>query len=399
MLDTSGASDVEVEASAQAFFEANLATHNELGATFSKPVVTPHRGSQTVSVTVDVIVPAYFAGIIGFPQFKFSRESLVIYKTRGVELAMVLDITGSMADPATASGAASKLDSLKAEAKLVVKKLLEPTPGGINTNRVAIAPFSSSVNVGAFRKDIVAKPSLRNDNCVLERPGAGGASDEPITGLSRAITMQSPGWSGDPITPEPGMASGPNMVAKYFCPASTIMPLTNDILRLNTLIEGFKAAGGTAGHIGTAWGWNLISPNFGNIFNGPSTPASYSDTTTVKAVIVMTDGLFNTAYVAGDVSNNELQVGQSNAAFAQLCTNMKAEKIMVFTIGFGLSGSGGTSVSGTQAPTAAELAIARASLLGCATDPASFFDAETPDQLSAAFTAITAQLLALRVSG
>jgi Flp pilus assembly protein TadG len=402
MLDASGASDVEVTAAAQAFFEANLAGHSELGASFSKPVVTPHRGSQTVSVTVDIIVPTYFAGIIGFPQFKFSKESLVIYKTRGVELSMVLDITGSMIDPASSTGATTKLQALQTEAKLIVKKLLDPTPGVINTNRVAIAPFSSSVNVGIYHKDVAVGPSLQKDNCVLERQSATSAaisSDLTMALSSRSNTMQSPGWAGYPPVAEPGADLTPGAQAQYYCPASPIQPLTNDQSRLNSLIDGFKPAGGTAGHIGTAWGWNLISPNFGSLFNGTSTPAAYSDSTTIKAIIVMTDGLFNTAYTSGDVSDNKQQIVQSNDAFAELCTNMKANKILVFTIGFGLSGSGGTTRPGAVPPTTAELATARASLLGCASDPMSFFDAETPAQLTSAFNAIAEQLLALRVSG
>lgn len=100
MLDAAGATDTDVVAKATAFYVANLAEQKDGLARFENLRVTPMRGSQTVGVKVDVVVPTYFASVVGMPEFRFKRESLVVYRTRGVELAMVLDVTGSMSSTA-----------------------------------------------------------------------------------------------------------------------------------------------------------------------------------------------------------------------------------------------------------------------------------------------------------
>jgi Flp pilus assembly protein TadG len=171
VLDVAGATDQDVVDKANAFFAAHLAQHKDLGATFGTPLIVPHRGSQTVNVSVDVIVPTYFAGIVGKPQLTFTRESIVIYRTKGIELAMVLDTTGSMSEN-TKSGSV-KLAVMKKAAKDVVANLLNTTPGTLNTNRVALVPFSASVNVGGYLPQVASGVSVRGDSCVLER--AGGA--------------------------------------------------------------------------------------------------------------------------------------------------------------------------------------------------------------------------------
>jgi Flp pilus assembly protein TadG len=372
MLDAPGATDTDVVDSAKAFYIANLASHTELNANFTNLTVTPHRGSQSVAVTVDINVPTYFAGIIGFSNFTFRRESLVIYKTRAIELAMVLDVTGSMADPVSAASTRSKLDEVKIEAKDLVSKVLSQTAGTLNTNRVALAPFSASVNVGTFYGQVADTGAGGVDTCVVERPGVSRTSDAPMSALTRAGVISGGGGN---------------------CPAPTIQPLTNDAAALTGVIDGFVADGSTAGHIGMAWGWNLISPNFGAIFTGPHTPAAYADTTTIKAVVIMTDGLFNTAYYNGSGASGAQQVTDSNAAFASLCTNMKANNVTIYTIGYGLAGVGAKALS------AADLATARASLLACASDPANFFDVDSQSLLGAAFATINVQLQTLRVAG
>jgi Flp pilus assembly protein TadG len=375
MLDAAGATDADVVAKATAFYAANLADQKDGLAKFENLSITPMRGSQTVAVRVDVVVPTYFAGVVGLDAFRFKRESLVIFRTKGVELAMVLDVTGSMSSSAGSGG--SKIDAMKKAAKGAVKKLLESSSGNINTNRIALAPFSASVNVGSHRKDVADGPSYAKDNCVIERPGSAATSDDPISGASRARVMLSPGYGQPGASPD----------ARYSCPVPAIQPLTNDETLLNTQLDGYAPAGGTAGHIGMAWGWNLISPNFASIFKGSSTPATYTDTSIIKSVVIMTDGLFNTAYKSGDVTPAAGQIPQSNGDFASLCTNMKAAGVIVYTIGFGL-----------EAEAEPGRTLAKTTLANCASKPENFFDTTSDSELDKAFDDIADQLTALRVA-
>jgi Flp pilus assembly protein TadG len=353
VLDVAGATDQDVIDKANAFFAAHLAQHKDLGATFGTPLIVPHRGSQTVNVSVDVIVPTYFAGIVGKPQLTFTRESIVIYRTKGIELAMVLDTTGSMDWPTTSG--ARKIDVMIQAAQNVVTNLLTTSPGVLNTNRIALAPFSASVNVGAYQPHV--GNGAGGDSCVVERAGGASTTDVAITGLTRA--QAHPAGVG-------------------VCPLGVIQPLTTDAVLLNAQIADYKPDGGTAGHIGMAWGWNLISPNFGTIFTGPNTPAAYTDTTVIKAIIIMTDGEFNVQYNGVD----------PNVTFASLCTNMKLKGVKVYTIGFGLG-----------MMTAPKLAMARGVLSGCVANPADYYEAESDAQLVGAFNNIADQLQTLRVAG
>ena len=86
------------------------------------------------------------------------------------------------------------------------------------------------------------------------------------------------------------------------CVTPTIMPLSSDKTALHTTIGTLTANGSTAGHIGIAWGWYMISPNWGGLFPSGSQPAAYGAPHTIKAVILMTDGDFNTDYCKGVIS-------------------------------------------------------------------------------------------------
>ncbi|MCZ9335964.1 hypothetical protein, partial [Klebsiella pneumoniae] len=79
---------------------------------------------------------------------------------------------------------------------------------------------------------------------------------------------------------------------------SPLIPLTSSKTDLKDRISGFSAAGTTGGHIGTAWGWYTIAPNFNSLW--PSSAAgAYNDPNVLKAVIIMTDGEFNVTYCSG----------------------------------------------------------------------------------------------------
>ena len=70
-----------------------------------------------------------------------------------------------------------------------------------------------------------------------------------------------------------------------------------------------------------------------------------------------------------------------------LCDNMKAQQIEIFTVGFAL----------TELP-ASEQAIARATLQHCGTDISHFYESLTLDGLQSSFRSIGMKLSGLRLS-
>jgi hypothetical protein len=179
------------------------------------------------------------------------------------------------------------------------------------------------------------------------------------------------------------------------CPAATILPLSSSKSTLKSRINGLSVAGSTAGHIGMAWGWYSVSPNFNSLWSGaPAGP--YAPEDTLKAVIIMTDGEFNTPYNTGVIARNagsgsggtwdKINQNSTNGdPFSQgeaLCDAMKASGVIVYTVGFQIS-SGGN---------------AAALLAACASSPHHAHLPSSGSDLSEAFAAIGRDITRLRIS-
>src|SRR5262249_6833570 len=78
-------------------------------------------------------------------------------------------------------------------------------------------------------------------------------------------------------------AKGSNIGPSYNCPASPILPLTNDKSAITSAISAMVAGGNTVIPEGIAWGWRVLSPG------APFTEgAAYSDSDTIKFLILLT---------------------------------------------------------------------------------------------------------------
>jgi Flp pilus assembly protein TadG len=181
------------------------------------------------------------------------------------------------------------------------------------------------------------------------------------------------------------------------CPKVKISPLSSDKPALKAEIAKLAAAGSTAGQIGLAWGWYMVSPNFNALWSQTSQkPAPYGGKELMKVVILMTDGAFNTNYCNGVVAKNagsgsgasseHINCDATNGgAFAQaetLCENIKAKGIILYTVGFDV---------GDDA-TATEM------LTTCATDKDHAFFPDTGADLKTAFRAIGQEISSLRIA-
>ena len=79
----------------------------------------------------------------------------------------------------------------------------------------------------------------------------------------------------------PADANGDN-VGECKVPASAeVTPLSSDKQALLAKVAGLTTGGGTAGHLGTAWAWYMLSPKWSSIWSDDSRPGSYSDLTTI----------------------------------------------------------------------------------------------------------------------
>jgi Flp pilus assembly protein TadG len=221
-------------------------------------------------------------------------------------------------------------------------------------------------------------------SCVSERTGSQAYSDA-APGVGAYVGRNYPA----PQRTTPVRSAGNP------CPAATIQPLTSNIDTLTTLVNGLAVTGSTSGQIGLAWGWYTVSDRFNGLWTS-NTAAAYAPTKVLKAVILMTDGEFNTPYCGGVIARNagsgsgnlfdkiacDATNGDPFDQAAQLCTNMKSKGVIVYTVGFSIT-------KGSEAATI---------LSSCATDKDKAFLPQSGADLSNDFQAIGRDITRLRIS-
>lgn len=374
-LDDDSMTDDQIVALTRANFVAAIKSLGVATQTAPTINIVVDRVNSSVKSTSDMTVRSLFGPLVMLPQYvPVARTSKVVYDMKHVELSMVLDITGSM-------NAKNKISDMKAAATDIVDELLTDS---INENsiRISVAPYSASVNAGQYVNSVASvvtsytcswyfgvgcktAAGVGVDTCVIERSGSNALTDVAPIGLDKLAK----------VTTLP--------FGNYMCPDATVIPLSGKSQKdqIKSTINGYVAGGSTAGHIGTAWGWYLLSPSWSSVFPSASAPGAYGDSKVNKTVLIMTDGLFNTSYKSGPASNAATMTNESYSQFQSLCSGMKAKGINIYTVGFDLSDPNALS-----------------QLQTCATSPANFFDAKTGNELKAAFKAIAAKLNTLRVA-
>ncbi len=343
-----GLSDSELQLIAEQYFQANSHEAAHKGVDFGELKVTVDRDKGSVNVEITGSVEASFARIMNVKEIPFSKSSSAIYNIKDIELAMMLDVTGSMRG--------SKLNDLQLAAKDLVNILIQDHSSA-NKTRIGLAPYSAAVNAGSYASAV--SDGVSQDGCVFERDGFNAYTDAvPVPGHFLSAME-------NPRTPSN---------TQYGCPESEVVPLTNDKNLLTRTLDSYRAGGWTAGHLGTAWAWYLVSPEWASIWPVESRPVAYGNKKTIKAVILMTDGAYNTSYKNGPVNR------KSTTQARIICDNMKDEGLVVYSIAF-------------QAP-----ASAKETLQYCALSGKHYFDAENGVQLREAFRDIAIRLTRLRIS-
>ena len=328
--------DDEVRDLAQKFFAANLRQNGRTSATYEALGVEIDRELNLVRLSVDLKLPTTIGVVMGRDKFDIPVRSSAVFDSRNVELSMMLDVSGSMAG--------RRITDLKVAVKDLVDIMLADAEG--TDHKIAYAPFSNAVNAGIYAD--AATGGSGSGSCVSERGGANAFRDK---------NPQIGGYFGRP--------SG-------FCPMAPIMPLSNDRDVLKNAVDAMQVGGMTAGHLGIAWAWYLLSPEWSDFWPADSAPRPYGDRHYAKVAILMTDGQFNRTYVAAN--------GSADEQGRRLCDNMRSSGVTIYTIAF-------------EAPPEA-LPV----LEYCASSPSHFFDARNGAQLRQTFQTIAKRLMGLRLT-
>lgn len=266
---------------------------------------------STIKASAAGSVPAALVQLAGIETIDVGVSSSATFNQDRVEIAMMLDVTGSMRG--------KKIESLKNAANLAVKTIL-PTGRQADPDkvRIALVPYSRGVNAGKHARQATANVSRK---CATERSG------------KYAFTNDSPRKAA--------IGTGSSN-----CPSAAIMPLESNPKLLKKRIDSFRVGGYTSGNVGIAWTWYTLSQQWNGVWPTGSDAKSSGSANVHKYAILMTDGEFNTVYnknksgkyveLNPDNPKSDKSEKLSNKRAVALCKAMKKDKIVIFTIAFDL---------------------------------------------------------------
>ena len=296
--------------------------------------------SGTLTISAKGSIAAGLTTVAGYETLEQSVTSQAAWGTGKLEVAMVLDSTGSMAQY-------NRMVELKKAAKAMLDELELSEEGLV---KIAIVPFDVNVRVANSYK---TASWFKSDwwiswfwnGCLADRDQSNDVSDAAVTHSA--------------ATKYPGALCGSNNL-------KTIQPLTDDFTVLNDKVDSLAPAGNTNITIGMAWGMTILSSQ--EPFTEGVAPGTKDVT---KAIVLMTDG--------DNTANRWTSTASQIDARTQLaCQSAKNAKIVVYTIR--LMEGNGTLLS------------------NCATSTEHYYNVENVADLVPAFQAIGERLSQLRIS-
>lgn len=357
-----------LEARIQAYFDHNMQGMNGI------ELVINQEGS-TLQVSAAVPMDTSFMRVLGINEVDISNSAVVQREVRGLEVALVLDVTGSMSNNnniATLRTAANNFTSIVC-------------PGTNCSNRVKIGlvPFATTVNVGPY--GLGKKPDgttydtafVNNpQNLQFKQSGSGSTTAWWGCVLERdpnddvLDSQASWKWNMYRYVANDGNTGSPN----NGCNKAYILPLTDIKSTITSRINALTASGNTLSNIGMVWGYRVLSPE------APFREGSAFDDINIKKVaLLMTDGdnnIGNSYSAYGPWSRFRLTDDNLNQKLVQTCENMKEDGIIIYTVTFTSNIDNNT----------------KAYFRSCATDESKYFDAPTQAELVDTFQRIAAEL-------
>ncbi len=442
---STAATDAEAQAVGYNVLNANLKAQGSVELTDAVFHIADGRVTATAAAKVQTIA----ADLVMNRDLTVRAQTEAVRATHKMEIALVLDNTGSMAG--------TKLSTLKSAAKAFIDEMelaaqRAAEPGSV---KIAVAPFSMTVNVGAdkataswidghldgsgnpttaaspIRNEIFTTPSNRFallkamnvswGGCVESRPAPYDVQDTPPSSGTPAtlfVPFFAPdepdttnagfynsyltdaagttGWQqrqGNPAKYTKAPKTGNTAVGYAYgpnsgCALAPIMRLSTDYAALRTRIDQMTAVGDTNIPMGLVWGWHLLAP--GAPFNDG---VAYATDGVEKVVILMTDGQnANTDTSSSDDSIYsgigyiwQNRLGITSGTATQRRTAIDNRLTLLCQ---NMKAKGVTLYTVRVEVNDGENAV----LKGCASSPGKFYDVQYVSQLTQVFKAIAGSI-------
>jgi len=365
--EAQGLSATDLSQKANDFFLANFSRPEAHNVQITHQLTAPQEGSFTLKITGSGTVDPVFTKLLGQTQISFSASTEVLWGIKRLNIALVLDNTGSMASSAKMTNLKLAAHNLLTTLKNAAKK-----PDDVF---VSIVPFAVDVNVGTSNVAATwidwTDWEAANGTC----SNTYYKTKSSCTSAGKVWTPKSHSfWNGcvndrdqnNDVTntaPAGGAATKFRAHQADNCPVA-MMPLSNDWVALNAKIAAMTPTGNTNVTIGLAWGFQLLSPVAP--FNAPA-PAPDLD----KVIVILTDG---------DNTQNRWSSSSTSidARTKKVCDNIKEQNILLYTVRV-IDGNGTL-------------------LKNCATKPSMYYDVDQAIELTSVFGSIAQNLANLRIA-
>ena len=283
------------------------------------------------------------------------RSAAFISPDTRIEVALVLDNTGSMASQ-------GKIGGLKVAATNFTNTLFDAVKPTVSV-KVGVVPFAQYVNVGTGNRN-AAWMDVPADTASLTWRGCAGSRGSASDKLALTDDTPSERFPG---------------IMNATCPRP-LLPLSESRADVLAKIDDMNASGMTYIADGVMWGLRVLSP--AAPFTEGVDPAT-TEAVVRKIMVVMTDGE-NTRAPNFPVSadHNGTKMSRADSWTQQACNYSRQQGVEVFTVTYG-----------TQVPISAKNLMKR-----CASSPANFYDAASTDKLDEVFQEIALNLTRLRLS-
>lgn len=397
----------DAETVAREFFDANFeSAGGSVDITDFSFELNEDREFITMSATGEV--PTIFMRVFGRDMMEVTSRTVIQRQTKGMELALVLDNTGSMYG--------SKFDTMQLAAYDLID-ILYGEEEEVENLWVSLVPYTATVNIGPWRtswlssgdRAITSPGDFSTQGwkgCVEARTAPNDGNDTlpsaaPFTSFHYAATSSTGDNNWPPLKldlEDRNNGRGPNLGC-----GPAITPLTASRTTIDNAIGNMGPwhRGGTTGNLGLSWGWRTISPSWRGWWGGetPAThPLDYDAAFMDKVVVVLTDGQnqFYDHDTSGGPGSDYTAYGRIealgvttlgqgrnilDARMAATCEAMKAEGVRIYSITFGPSPD----------------SFAQTLFRNCANTPAMYYHAPSNEDLADAFQAIGGELANLRI--
>lgn len=379
-----------LQAKLEQFMEVNY-PEEKIGATVDLQISID---GDLITASASAQYSTIFMRVLGIETIDVEAETGVQRQVRGIEVAMVLDVTGSMASN-------NNIATLREAASDFVNILFNGA-GDDQMVKIGLVPYSTSVNVGPYGLGTALDGSYYGDAFVENPMGlnysAGSSSqwggcilenDYPDDVEDNEGPWEMYRWCRNNVTDNPvcdytynsrRRTYTPRNSPNYICPRTPIMPLSNDREGLLDAIDDLEANGNTLGNVGMVWGLRVLTPEF-PFEEGAEWDSEYWS----KSLVIMTDGVavmhpYYSAY--GPTDDHRIDNRDLDERLSEICENAKDMGITVYTITF----TGGINQSTKDRYEA------------CASGEDQYHDAPDQDDLRAAFQQIAREISNLHIT-